>query len=96
MLPLLARLYGADATQWPDDRADFGQPARLVLREQGRELDPDVRRAIEQFAEDHAAVYFEKRDRQVERVGQYKLGYDLVCAKPGGATLHVEVKGTRQ
>jgi hypothetical protein len=95
MLPLLARLYGADAALWPDDRADDGHPARPVPRVQGRERDPDVRRAIEQFAEDHAAAYFEKQEWQVERVGQYKLGYDLVCTKPCGATLHVEVKGTR-
>jgi len=46
-------------------------------------------------AEDHAAAYFERQGWQVNRVGQYKLGYDLACTKPGSATLHVEVKGTR-
>jgi hypothetical protein len=95
MLPLLARLYGAEAALGPDDTADDGHPGRLVPRAQGRERDPDLRRAIEQFAEDHAVVYFEKREWRVERVGQYKLGYDLVCTKPDSATLHVEVKGTR-
>lgn len=95
MLPLLARLYGADASLWPDDGAGDGHPARPALRAQGREREPDVRRAIEQFAEDHAAAYFEKQQWQVKRVGQYKLGYNLVCTRPGGATLHVEVKGTR-
>jgi hypothetical protein len=39
-------------------------------------------------------AYFEKQEWQVERVGQYKLGYDLACTKPGRATVHVEVKGT--
>lgn len=95
MLPLLARLYGAEPAPWPDDGTGDGHPARPALQAQGRERDPDVRRAIERFAEDHAAVYFENREWRVERVGQYKLGYDLVCSKPGGATLHVEVKGTR-
>ena len=47
------------------------------------------------IAEDHAAAYFKNQDWQVDRVGQDKLGYDLVCTQPGGATLHVEVKGTR-
>jgi hypothetical protein len=91
MLPLLARLYGTELGLRPDD----GRPARSAARAHGREHDSDVRRAIEQYAEDHAAAYFEKQKWQVKRVGQYKLGYDLVCTKPGGATLHVEVKGTR-
>jgi MrcB-like, N-terminal domain/Domain of unknown function (DUF3883) len=95
MLPLLARLYGTEPELLPADGDDDGHPARPAVRAQGREHDPDIRRAIEQYAENHAAAYFEKQKWQVKRVGQYKLGYDLACTKPNGATLHVEVKGTR-
>ena len=95
MLPLLARLYGTEPALRPEERTDEGHPAGPAARAQGREHDPDVRRAIEQYAEDHAAAYFERQEWQVKRVGQYKLGYDLVCTKPSGATMHVEVKGTR-
>lgn len=96
MLPLLARLYGLDLVLSPDDAdAAAALPSRPAVRVQGRQSDPEVRRAIERFAEDHAAAYFEKRQWQVEHVGQYKLGYDLVCTNADGAILHVEVKGTR-
>ena len=40
-------------------------------------------------------AFFAEQGWQVKRVGQYKLGYDLVCANLDGAILHVEVKGTR-
>jgi hypothetical protein len=94
MLPLLARLYGADPVLQPD-ASSAGDPAASSRRAQGRTSDPDIRKAIERFAEDHAAAYFEERGWQVNRVGQYKLGYDLACTNPDGMTLHVEVKGTR-
>lgn len=67
----------------------------VVLWCPGMISDADVRRAIERFAKDHAAGYFGERGWQVKRVGQYKFGYDLECANPGGVILHVEVKGTR-
>jgi hypothetical protein len=94
MLPLLAQLYDPGTVL----RADADAVVEPVIpsgRAQGRTSDSDVRRAIERFAEDHAVAYFEKLGYQVVRVGQYKLGYDLVCTDPEGATLHVEVKGTR-
>jgi len=95
MLPLLARLYGVDPAILPDAEAAADDPANSAGGAQGRASDPDVRRAIERFAEDHAAAYFEKEEWQVKRVGQYELGYDLECTSAAGATLHVEVKGTR-
>jgi hypothetical protein len=94
MLPLLARLYGIR----PDLQPDAGHsedPDSPLRGAQGRISDPDVRQAIERFAEDHAAAYLEERGWQVKRVGQYKLGYDLACRNPEGEALHVEVKGTR-
>lgn len=94
MLPLLGRLYGADIVLRPDASA-AGSPTAPSGRAQGRTSDSDIRRAVERFAEEHAAAYFEERGWQVTRVGQYKLGYDLVCANTDGAILHVEVKGTR-
>jgi MrcB-like, N-terminal domain/Domain of unknown function (DUF3883) len=94
MLPLLARLYGADVNL-QHDTGDPGHPDASAGRAQGRTSDPDIRNAIEQFAEDHAAAYFEERGWHVKRVGQYKLGYDLACSNPDGIILHVEVKGTR-
>jgi MrcB-like, N-terminal domain/Domain of unknown function (DUF3883) len=95
MLPLLARLYGADSTVLPDDKSAADGPVASSERAQGRVSNPDIRKAIECFAEDHAIAYFEEQQWQVKRVGQYKLGYDLVCTKPDGTILHVEVKGTR-
>jgi hypothetical protein len=95
MLPLLERLYGADPAQSPGGGDAVNRPAGPARRTQGRVSDPDVRMAIERFAEDYAAAYFEQRQWQVERIGQYKLGCDLVCANADGALLHVEVKGTR-
>ena len=64
MLPLLARLYGLEPALWPEDGTDEGHPARPAARAQGREHDTDVRRAIEQYAEDHAAAYFERQKWQ--------------------------------
>jgi hypothetical protein len=93
MLPLLARLYGADLAPRPD-AGDARDPAALPGRAQGRTSDPDIRTAIERFAENRAAAYLEEREWQVKRVGQYKRGYDLECTKSDGAVLHVEVKGT--
>jgi hypothetical protein len=94
MLPLLARLYSADSVVQPD--ASYAEdPVASPGRAQGRTSDPDIRKAIERFAEDHAVAYFEKRGWQVKRVGQYKLGYDLTCTNPDSTILHVEVKGTR-
>jgi hypothetical protein len=90
MLPLLARLYGADTAHRPDRTRPPGPGPRA----QGKERDAEVRKAIEHYAEDHAAAWFEERKWKVRRVGQYKLGYDLVCTKDD-ALLHVEVKGTR-
>jgi hypothetical protein len=94
MLPLLARLYGSDPVLQPD-ASYAGDPGASSGRAQGRTSDPDIRNAIERFAEDHAAAYFEERGFQVKRVGQYKLGYDIACTNPDGVILHVEVKGTR-
>jgi hypothetical protein len=94
MLPLLTRLYGADPVLQPD--ASYARDSGASSgRAQGRTSDPDIRKAIERFAEDHAAAYFEERGWQVKRVGQYKLGYDIACTNPDGVILHVEVKGTR-
>jgi hypothetical protein len=95
MLPLLARLYGADSTVLPEASGGAGGPAVSSGQAQGRANNSDIRKAIERFAEDHAIAYFEEQEWQVKRVGQYKLGYDLVCTKPDGTILHVEVKGTR-
>lgn len=97
MLPLLARLYGADLASWPEagPGAATGQPTSPAVQAQGRTSDPRVRKLIERFAEDHAAAYFAELSWQVKRVGQYKLGYDLECVNASGAVLHVEVKGTR-
>ena len=94
MLPLLARLYGTDLVPRPD-AGDAGGPDAPPGRKQGLTSDPKVRKAIELFAEDHAVAFFAERGWQVKRVGQYKLGYDLVCGNLDGAILHVEVKGTR-
>jgi hypothetical protein len=94
MFPLLARLYGADL-DLPPDTVEPGGPAAPSGRKQGRTSDSKVRKAIELFAEDHAVAFFAEQGWQVKRVGQYKLGYDLVCANLDGAILHVEVKGTR-
>jgi Protein NO VEIN, C-terminal len=94
MLPLLARLYGADPALQPD-ASYAGDSGASSARAQGRTSDSDIRKAIERFAEDHAAAYFEERGWQVKRVGQYKLGYDIACTNPDGVILHVEVKGTR-
>jgi hypothetical protein len=95
MLPLLARLYGTDLLVSPDAGTDADQPTSPAARAQGRTSDPDIRRAIELFAEDHAVAHFENQGYRVSRVGQYKLGYDLECASADGTILHVEVKGTR-
>jgi MrcB-like, N-terminal domain/Protein NO VEIN, C-terminal len=94
MLPLLARLYGADLLRRPDT-GDTGGPTVATGRTQGRASDSGVRKALELFAEDHAFAFFTERGWQVKRVGQYKLGYDLSCTSRDGAILHVEVKGTR-
>jgi hypothetical protein len=94
MLPLLARLYGAHSVL-QSDTAEAESPVVFPGASQGRTSDPDIRKAIERFAEDHAAAYYEERQWQVDRVGQYKLGYDLECTNRDGAILHVEVKGTR-
>jgi hypothetical protein len=94
MLPLLARLYGTDLDAQPDVH-DTGHPVAPSGRAQGRTSDPGIRKAIELFAEDHAAKYFEDQGWQVKRIGQYKLGYDLTCTNPDGEILHVEAKGTR-
>lgn len=93
MLPLLARLYGADLAPRPY-AGDARGPVALPGRAQGRTSNPDIRTAIELFAENRAVAFFEEREWEVKRVGQYKRGYDLECTKPNGAVLHVEVKGT--
>lgn len=96
MLPLLACLYGADLASRSEADAGAGaatgQLASPAVRAQGRASDRDVRMLIERFAEDHAAAHFAEAGWQVNRVGQYKLGYDLECTNASGAVLHVEVK----
>jgi hypothetical protein len=100
MLPLLARLYGEETGMVPvgleshDISDQDGGEGRGPLK-QGRMMDPDLRRKIELKAEDHAVAYFTGQGWTVRRVGRLKRGYDLECTNASGATLHVEVKGTR-
>lgn len=54
-------------------------------------MDPEMRRALEVFAEDAAIGYFS--EWSVRRVGRLRLGYDLDCRRTD-RQLHVEVKGT--
>jgi Holliday junction resolvase-like predicted endonuclease len=102
MLPLLARLYDGspaaqvDQSQAPHELRDGGIPsASSPATGQGSTTDSFLRTMIERCAEDHAFAYFERLGWKVKRVGQFKLGYDLVCMNDDGAVLHVEVKGTR-
>jgi hypothetical protein len=62
-------------------------------RGQGRQLDPETRKAIELAAEDLVISYYENLGWNVERVGHLKWGFDILCKK-GDDELHVEVKGT--
>ena len=102
MLTLLLVLYGdvvpSDAaTTRPRSTASQAGSAGAADpdRVQGLLRDAAVRRAVEVYAEDSAAVYFTKQGWDVERVGHLKLGYDLECRNSLGQSLHVEVKGTQ-
>jgi MrcB-like, N-terminal domain/Domain of unknown function (DUF3883) len=102
-LPLLAELYQqrlarplAQPQQAIDPSSrllrDIAQATRA--RSQGRIIDPQVRVAIEKYAEDAALAILEMDGWTVKRVGPLHLGYDLECTKEL-ASLHVEVKGTQ-
>ncbi len=58
----------------------------------GRQTDPKVRRAIEQYAVNKATQYLTKRDYSVDDVGSHR-SYDLHATR-NTTTVHVEVKGT--
>jgi hypothetical protein len=103
MLPPLVQLYGvpvrAGAVEAPAPQVEEGRTRAIarkaVARNQGRQLDPEARRAIELYAEDLAGTYFTVRGWSVKPVGHLKLGYDLECRHPDGLVLHAEVKGTQ-
>ncbi len=57
----------------------------------GWQLDPDLRRRIEERAVRLTVRYFQERGFRVERVDRECLGWDLNAVK--GRTLRVEVKG---
>jgi hypothetical protein len=100
MLPLLAHLYGRDIASTdgqPLGPADgSGQPARPRRSAgPGRQMNPELRRKIERWAEDHAIEYFAGLGwTTFERVG-FVRPYDLEFKNEAGETLHVEVKGTQ-
>jgi hypothetical protein len=60
---------------------------------QGRQMDAKLRKLIEIEAENQTIHFYTNAGWTVERVGQLKLGYDLLC-KTKNQELHVEVKGT--
>jgi hypothetical protein len=93
---------------WALENADLNTPTAFVSQlpqrqaspntsrpstRQGRQLNEKIRRLIEKTAEDRAVSHYETNGWAVERVGQFKLGYDLKCIKQD-VELHVEVKGT--
>lgn len=102
MIPLLAELYGTDIQNnffsRPEPAAhassETGVAISVIQRTQGRLLDSATRRAIEQYAEDRACIYFGSQGWTVRRVGHLRRGYDLECIDTEGKSLHVEVKGT--
>jgi len=98
LLVLLWALENADLTtptafvsQLPKRQAS-PNTSRPSMR-QGRQLNEKIRRLIEKTAEDRAVAHYETNGWTAERVGQFKLGYDLKCTKQD-VELHVEVKGT--
>jgi hypothetical protein len=60
---------------------------------QGRQMNERLRKLIELAAEDRTIEFYTSGGWDVQRVGQLKLGYDLLCKK-SEIELHVEVKGT--
>src|SRR5437879_6402374 len=60
---------------------------------QGYILDADPRRAIEQYAMEHAKAFYEEQRWSVVNVS-VTHSYDLLCTSATGKELHVEVKGT--
>lgn len=102
MLPLLACLYGvvsdpaADTLPLSSNPDDYGRISRVAISvRQGRQIDAVARKKIEIYAEDLATVHLEQLGWDVERVGNFHLGYDLRCRNSEGGELHVEVKGTQ-
>jgi hypothetical protein len=58
---------------------------------QGYEQDPEMRSAVELYAESIATRHYESQGYQVEKFGK---PFDLLCKKEG-ELIHVEVKGSR-
>jgi MrcB-like, N-terminal domain/Domain of unknown function (DUF3883) len=102
MLPLLAHLYDRDVTLThggllpPSSATPNRRPAeRRSTAGQGPLMDPQVRKAIELWAEDRAIEHFTAMGwTTIERVGHFRP-YDLECSNEAGEILHVEVKGTQ-
>lgn len=96
LLPMLARLYEQPlAPASIQDLSSSGAPSRPIAAAAGREQDTDLRKLVEDYAEQHADAYLTGLGWTVRHVGPLKLGYDLQCANSEGKALHVEVKGTR-
>lgn len=94
-IPLLRRLYllpDLEELDTPGTSPAGSTTATTRSRSRGRQRDPEVRRAVELYAEDQAIALLSKCWDQVRRVGHLHLGYDLECVK-GDHHLHVEVKG---
>jgi hypothetical protein len=66
-----------------------GEPGQI----QGLRLDAAARRAIERVAMEIAIDYYAGDGWHVGNVSSHRP-YDLLCTRPNGAELHVEVKGT--
>ena len=79
---------GSDTSQANSDLAQDG----LELKGTGYESDSKIRKAIEEYAVAKARDYYMRNGYSVIEKGK---PYDLLCESPE-ATIHVEVKGSRQ
>ena len=68
-------------------------PTSLIPRGQGREPDPDVRRAIEEHAMQVVEAHYRKQRYTVERTHTRRGELDLLCTRRG-SQVRIEVKGT--
>lgn len=99
-------IYEADHPGWPELEALFDNWALELMNKfglelddeegrigQGRNLDPEQRRAVAGYAMMLATRHLEQEGWKVRDVSRSN-SYDLECVRPGSPPLHVEVKGT--